>query len=332
MREVARMAGVSVATVGNVLNNPNLVAPATRLKVEEVMLRMEFVRSGPARQLRGLPSNVVGVITLDLGNPFYAQIGRGIEDQLAEAGCITIGCSTDVQVDRERKTLAILEEQAVRGIIISPVDSDLSRITSISRRGMPVVLLDQPSGSTGLCAVAVDNVLGGRLVAEHLLGLGHRNLAFLNTAIAVTPVAERLHGLSQGLRDSGVDPKSALLEIGLRPPRIVAEARAAVDRIVGEARRPTAIVCLNDLSVLGVLQGLQRHRLRVPDDVSVVGYDDLPFAAWLSPPLTTVRQPTYRLGRTAAELLLDEARADHQHREVRFAPELIVRGSTGPPP
>ncbi|WP_165945172.1 LacI family DNA-binding transcriptional regulator [Micromonospora sp. KC723] len=334
MREVAQAAGVSVSTVANVLSRPSIVAPQTRHRVEQAMVAVGYVPHGPARQLRGLPSPIVGSITLDLANPFYAELNRGIEDVLSEAGCLVLACSTDLRPAKERQLLGLLQEQAVRGIIISPIDPDPTALLQVSRRGTPVILIDHARRHLDLCTAAVDDVAGGELAAEHLLSLGHRRIAFLAGAIDPGPVARRREGAQRALIAAGLDPAHALVDIRMsdHPRSSVAVAAQAVEQILATRPALTAIICLNDTAALGVLQGLNAADVRVPDDISVVGYDDLHFAARLSPALTTVHQPKYRLGRAAAELLLDEAHPDHTHRETHFRPTLRVRASTAPAP
>jgi LacI family transcriptional regulator len=333
MRDVALLAGVSVSTVANVLSRPSIVAPETRRRVEQAIEGVGYVPNGPARQLRGVPSSVVGSITLDLANPFYAELNRGIEDRLAEKGCLILTCSTDLRPAKEKQLLKLLQAQSVRGVIISPVGSDPAPLLELSRRGTPVVLIDHPRGQLDLCAVTVDDVLGGQLAAEHLLSLGHRRIAFLGDTDNPWPVARRREGLQQALAAAGLDPDEAMLDIRmqLHPPPLVEAAAAAVEQLLTAAPAPTAVVCLNDIAALGLLDGLQEAGVRVPADISVVGYDDLSFASRLAPPLTTVNQPKYELGHTAADLLLDEARPQHTHREIRFQPSLVVRSSTAPP-
>jgi LacI family transcriptional regulator len=334
MREVARAAGVSVSTVANVLSRPSIVAPDTRHRVEQAILRLGYVPSGPARQLRGLPSPIVGSIILDLANPFYAELNRGIEDRLAEAGCLVLACSTDLLATKEKQILSLLQQQAVRGVIISPIDPDLAPLLEMSRGGTPVVLIDHPRGRLDLCAVAVDHLLGGQLAAGHLLSLGHRHLAFLGGANEPRPVVERRRGADLALAAAGLNPDDAILHLRMpiHPPTLVEAATRAVEQILTAVPRPTAVLCLNDTAALGVLHGLDAAGVRVPADISVVGYDNLQFTSRLAPPLTTVNQPKYELGHTAADLLLDEARPDHTHREIRFQPSLVVRATTAPPP
>ena len=330
MREVARMAGVSVSTVANVLSRPAIVAEKTRRRVELAIDEVGYVPHGPARQLRGLPSPIVGSVTLDLANPFYAEVNRGIEDGLAPAGCLLLAGSTDLRPDKQEQLLHLLEQQAVRGIAIAPAGVDPRPLLWLSGRGIPVVLLDQPRGDLDLCAVAVDDDLGGRLAAAHLIELGHRCVAFLGGAVDPAPVTRRRESLRRALSEAG----AGLLDVRVRihPPTLVDAAAAAVGRILAATPRPTAVVCLNDTAALGLLDGLQAAGVRVPGDISVVGYDDLPIARRLAPPLTTVRQPNYELGQAAAELLLDESRPGHTHREIRFEPSLVIRQSTAPPP
>nr|MDT0662834.1 LacI family DNA-binding transcriptional regulator [Micromonospora sp. DSM 115978] len=334
MREVALAAGVSVSTVANVLSRPAIVAPATRHRVEQAIQRVGYVPNGPARQLRGLPSPLVGSVIMDLANPFFAELNRGIEDRLAEAGCLTLACSTDLRANRERQVLDLLQQQAVRGIIIAPIGPDPAALLDLTARGTPVVLVDHARGPLDLCAAIVDDVLGGRIAAEHLIALGHRRIAYLSGTVEPDPVKRRRTGVREALTAAGLDPEEALLDVRLsvHPPALVDAATAAVEQLLTIRPAPTAVLCVNDTAALGVLEGLAAAGRRVPEDISVVGYDDLRFAARLAPPLTTVSQPNYQLGRTAAELLLDEARPAHTHREIQFRPTLVIRSSTAAAP
>jgi len=331
MREVAAAAGVSPSTVGNVLNNPDIVAPETRTRVEQAMAQIGFVRSGTARQLRGLPSRMVGVVTLDAGNPFYAEVNRGIEDRLAEDGCMALVSSSDAQLARELQALSAMEEHGVRGIIVAPADERLDRLAGVSDRGTPVVLLDHPRGPLDLCAVTVDNALAGALVADHLIALGHQRIALVWPETAVGPVCDRRDGIRHALAAAGLDPRRALTEVAVARLRNIDAADAAVDAILADPHRPTAVVCYNDLTALGVMRGAERRGVAVPDEISLVGFDDLQFSGLLSPKLTTVHNPKYAIGRRCAELLLAEADPDHRHREVLLRPALVVRESTAPP-
>lgn len=295
------------------------------------MAQVGFVRNGAARQLRGVPSRVVGAVILDLANPFYAEVGRGIEDRVAEAGCMLMLCSTDAQAEKEAQHLRVLEEHGVRGVLIAPAGR-LDLLADMPRRGTPVVLLDHPQQHAHLCAVTVDNVRGGQLAAEHVLSLGHRRLAFLHSSLGARQSAQRRQGIRQALDATGLDPDAALIDVHLPPPDVAGGADAALDRLLAGPDAPTALICFNDIAALGALRGLRRLGVAVPDDISVVGYDDVQFSAELAPALTTVQQPKYQLGRAAADLLLDESRPGHQHQEILLRPTLVIRGSTGTAP
>jgi LacI family transcriptional regulator len=328
---VAEQAGVSVSTVSNVLNRPAVVADETRRRVEEAMAATGYVRNAQARQLRGMPSAIVGVVILDLANPFYGELARGVEDTLALSGHHLLMASTDSSPDKERRQLRALEEHGVRGVLLTPVATPGRRIREMARHGTGVVLVDHPGGPE-TCSVTTDNVLGARLAVDHLLALGHERIAFLRGSLKVRSVSDRRLGAAQSIAAAGLDPATALREVSLPASGGADGAEEALDAALAHPDPPTALFCQNDIAALGAIRGLRRRGLRVPDDVSVVGYDNVPFADVLDPGLTTVDQPSYDLGRAGADLVLDEARSGHVHHQVVFRPSLVVRGSTAPPP
>jgi LacI family transcriptional regulator len=332
IRQVAEAASVSMSTVSNVLNNPQVVSVGTRRRVERAMATVGYVRNNAARQLRGAPSITVGCVLLDSANPFFAELARGIEDRLTEAGCMLIVCSTDVRVERETRYLQMLEELGVRGILLAPASSHLAAAAAVSRRGTPVVLVDHPRAGMRACAVAVDDVRGGELAAEHLLELGHRRIALLQAEGDVPSVVSRAEGVRRGLAAARLNLATTMVHVPVPPPAGVHEAEAAAAHVLAAAPRPTAVVCFNDIAAVGLMRGLRAAGVAIPGQLSVVGYDDVVFASQLAPALTTIRQPTYQLGRTAADLLLAENSPGHRHREIRFTPDLVVRESTAPPP
>lgn len=331
IREVAAAAGVSESTVSNVLNNPQVVKPETRERVEQAFTQVGFVRNRAAGQLRGAPSAVVGCVLLDAANTFYAEVARGVENRLTEAGCLHLLCSTDVNADRERRYLRMLEEQGVRAVIVNPVVQELDELVALTRRGTPVVLLDHPQSGADLCAVTVDNVAGGQLAAEHLLNLGHRRIVFLRPSVLVSTIRQRREGAELACVSAGTDPRRVLVDVRVPPARVDAVDDAVIAHILAIRPQPTAVLCFNDFVAVSLLRGLRRRGLAVPQDMSVVGYDDVHFASELFPALTTVRQPTYDLGRSAAELALSEHEPRHSHRELVFRLQLMSRESTAAP-
>jgi LacI family transcriptional regulator len=329
IREVAARAGVSVGTVSNVLNRPELVAETTRSRVRLAIDELGYVLNDSARQLRAGRSRAIGAVVLDVANPFFTEVVRGVEDTVSTDGYVVILCSSDDSAEKEGRYLRLLEEQRVLGVLITPVHSDSSYLRRLCGRGIRVVLLDRPSSSKELCSVAVDDVLGGELAASHLLAQGHTRLGFVNGPVSIRQCADRRRGVRRAVRAAGLDPRTAVVEV-TRPALNAHQGEASVAALLAARPRPTAVFCANDLLALGVLRGLAAKGLAVPDDLALVGYDDIEVAAMLSTPLTSVRQPKYQLGQAAAELLLAEAHEPdtHRHAQTMFQPELVVRESS----
>jgi LacI family transcriptional regulator len=330
IREVAAHACVSVGTVSNVLNRPDVVAEPTRSRVQAAIKQLGFIRNESARQLRAGRSRTVGLVVLDVANPFFTDVARGVEDEASESGLAVILCNSDDQQTKETHYLELLEEHRVQGILITPVSGGYERLARLQRRGTPVVLLDSRSPTRGQCSVSVDDVLGGDIAVTHLLEARHERIAFVGGPMTIRQVADRREGAIRALERSGLrgDQLQVIETAALNVPA----GKLAGAEIAGmpAGRRPTAVFCANDLLALGVLQEMTASRIRVPDSISIVGYDDIDFAAAAAVPLSSVRQPRHLLGRTAAQLLLDEAlgEASHQHRQVVFEPELVIRQSS----
>src|SRR3954454_13627831 len=330
IRDVALRAGVSVGTVSNVLNRPEQVGEATRDRVLAAIGALGFVRNESARHLRAGRSRTIGLVVLDIANPFFTDVARGVEEVAGAAGLAVILCNSDDRADKEIAHLDVLTEQRVQGVLITPTAELAPHVEALRSRGTPVVLLDRRAPGPQQCAVAVDDVLGGRLAAEHLLERGHRRIAFIGGSAGLPQVQERHDGVVAAVLD-GTGSEEALTV--LSPPALTAAGgREAAAQIIGlpAGRRPTAAVCANDLMALGVLQEMVRHGVRVPEDFAIVGYDDIDFAAAAAVPLTSVRKPRVELGLRAAELLLDEATrgTEHVHEQPVFEPTLVVRESS----
>jgi LacI family transcriptional regulator len=329
VKDVAAAAGVSIATVSNVLNRPGLVSTATRARVEKAMLDLGFVRNESARQLRAGRSRIIAYVMLDASNPFFTDVARGIEDAAEEADLSVFLCNSDQVSQREIVHLTRLQQQRVQGVLITPVDPEDRSLDSVADRGTPLVLVDRSRPGDRYCSVAVDDVLGGRLAVEHLLDLGYSRVAFVGGPERIGQVRDRREGARLALKKAGHRGRD-LVEIDTEA-LTVAEGRSAGERIAGMRKdvRPTAAFCANDLLALGLLQQCVALGIRVPDDLAIVGYDDIDFAAAAAVPLTSVRQPRRELGRRAAELLIDEAgNPRHQHQQVTFEPQLVARAST----
>lgn len=328
VREVARQAGVSVGTVSNVLNRPDAVAPATRQRVLDAIEHLGFVRNEAARQLRSGHSTTIGLVVLDVANPFFTDVARGAEVMADAQGSTVILCNSAEDPAREARHLAMLEELRVQGVLITPVDIDTPHIDRLLAHGVPVVFVDRASAQRHRCSVAVDDQWGGLIAVRHLLAHGHRAIGFVGGPFHIRQVADRHRGAERAVAEQ----HGAGIQIFTTTSLTVAEGRDAGERLLAldRTKRPTAVFCANDLIALGVLQAAVQGGWRVPEELAIVGYDDIEFAAAAAVPLSSVRQPREQLGRTGAQLLAEEV-ADpdtHAHRQVVYEPDLVVRASS----
>jgi LacI family transcriptional regulator len=330
IKDVAARAGVSVGTVSNVLNRPYLVSTTTRARVQSAIDALGFVRNEAARHLRAGQSRTLAYVLLDAGNPFFTDVARGMEQVASEQDLAVFLCNSAENARREDDYLDLLLEQRMRGVLITPVNLANERLAALPARGVPVVLVDSAGDENKHCSVGVDDVEGGDLAVSHLLEQGHRNIAFLGGPLSIPQVRDRQAGARRALDRAGA-PHSALTVLETSALN-VAEGQRAGQRLLGlpGSRRPTAVFCANDLLALGLLQEMTTQGVPVPDEVAIVGFDDIEFAAAAAVPLTSVRQPREALGRRAVELLLEEEEADgdHEHRSIKFSPELVVRASS----
>jgi LacI family transcriptional regulator len=327
IRDVAAEASVSVGTVSNVLNAPERVAPATVARVHAAIERLGFVRNDAARQLRAGRSRCVGLLVLDVGNPFFTDVARAAERRAAGHDLVVLLGTSDDDAQRERVYLDTFDEQRVFGLLISPVSHDLDRVRALHGRGVPVVLLDRDGTGTPFPSVAVDDVAGGRLAVRHLCERGRRRLAYVGGPSGLRQITDRLAGARAAVAEF---PGVSLEVIPTDEPSVLA-GRAAGERLSERppGHRPDAVFCANDLLAIGLLQGLTGGGLRVPDDVALIGYDDIDFARSAGVPLSSIRQPSSDIGTTAIELLIAAADAPAAApRHVVFRPELVARAST----
>jgi LacI family transcriptional regulator len=293
------------------------------------MEELGFVRNEGARQLRAGHSRTLAYVMLDATNPFFTDVAQGIELAAEAADLSLFLCNSDNRSTRENTHLALLQQQRVQGILITPVDPDSAQLDQIARHGTPLVIVDRTRKERSFCSVAVDDLLGGRLAVEHLVDQGHTRVAFIGGPRSIGQVEDRYQGAREAWAESDL-PDDGLVLLGTASPT-VAEGRSAGERLAGipAKRRPTGAFCANDLLALGLLQQSIVSGRRVPQDLAIVGYDDIEFASAAAVPLTSVRQPRQELGRRAAELVLDEANnPEHVHQQITYEPELVARTST----
>jgi len=330
VRDVALRAGVSVGTVSNVMNHPDKVAAATVERVRAAIDELGFIPNDAARQLRNGRSKTIGLVVLDVRNPFFTDVARGAEDEAALAGLIVTLGNSDENTEREAVYLDLFEQQRVHGILISPYADITPRLHSLRARGIPAVLVDRTSPDTSISSVSVDDIAGGAMAVEHLAAQGRRRIAFVGGPLEIRQVADRLEGAR---RAAAAHPGLTLEIIDIAASTVI-EGRAAGAAIVARnpEQRPDAVFAANDLISMGVLQALmmQGANVRVPEEIALIGYDDIDFASAAVVPLSSIRQPSALIGGTAVQILLEEA-ADPSidARQIEFQPELVVRASTG---
>ena len=328
IHDVAERAGVSVGTVSNVLNRPDVVAERTRERVQTAIDELGFVWNNGARQLRGIRNPSIALIVLDVANPFFTEVARGVERAAAAADHLVVLVTSDSSPDREERALRLLDEQRVAGILISPAGQhDSNRLAEIRRHGTRVVLLDRHPTQGDHCSVAIDDTSGARQVARHLVDLGHQQMGLLNGPRDLKPCAERRDGFLSAHAEAGL----ALAEgCDIEGPMTIEDGERLAGEMFDRGDVPTALFCGNDLMAIGAERAAITRGLRIPQDIAVVGYDDIRFAETSLVPLTSVRNPAYELGLRAAELLLDEVSngAEHTHTSLLLEPQLVVREST----
>ncbi|MBG6085084.1 LacI family DNA-binding transcriptional regulator [Zhihengliuella flava] len=327
VKDVADRAGVSVGTVSNVLNNPDRVSEHTRERVQGAIAELGFVRNDAARQLRAGHSRTIGLVVLDASNPFYAALARGAEEEATAHNFSLLLASSLEDSRREARYLDLFEEQRVQGILLSPVGESAPRVTDLAHHGVNTVLVDRDAETQDYGSVSVDDVHGGRIAVEHLINTGRTRIAFLAARSELRQVADRWRGAQEAVAAATADGRDVSLERLEADALTTLSGRAAILDLVQRDRLPDAIFCANDLLATGALQGfIMDGRYSIPEDVALVGYDDIEFASSAIVPLTTIRRPAEQLGKTAVRMLLGDTASE---RTV-FEPELIARASSTP--
>ncbi len=325
LRDIAKKAGVSVGTASNVLNRPGIVAPETAKRVLQVIEEMGYNPNGYVKQMSAGHSRTLGLVVPNVSNPFFAEVARGVEDVAAKKNYAVFICNTNESNQREERFMSVLIEQMVKGVLITPTSLKPGHIKMLKERGISVTLIDAAGKTSNECSVSVNDVRGGEIAIEHLAELHHTNIAWVCGPETIPQAADRSKGVAAAA-------KSHKLQI--QTIRAASMTFAAGEEVVADylalPDRPTAIFCANDLLALGMMRGLMARGIRIPDDVSLIGYDDIEFAPSAAVPLTSIAQPAYQLGTVATQLLLSECEGieAHAHQEVNFQPELVIRNTT----
>ena len=336
MSDVAKLAGVSTMTVSRVVNDSGYASADTRARVRAAVEELGYVPNALARQLRSKRAKTVALVVSDISNPFFTTIARGVEDYFVDHGFSVIYCNSDESEVEEELYLRMLIERQVDGILLVPARSSGESFRLLGAHDVPVVALDRRVDADNVDSVRCDSEAGAHDLARHLVDLGHRRIAVLTGRRTVSTSTDRVAGVRRALEEAGLALDDALVHFGgfnLGKLNQADGHRMATEVLAAPGQRPTAIFCANNFIAFGAIRALREAGLRVPDDMSVVAFDDLP-EEWVDDPfLTVVAQPAYEIGRHAATRLLDQISGGHQPRgESEVLPfDLIIRRSSAPP-
>jgi LacI family transcriptional regulator len=328
LKELAAKSGVHPSTVSRIVNDdPGLrVSPETRARVKSLVKKTGYRPDGMARGLKLRQSFVLGVLVPDVLNPLFAAIFRGVEDAALEEGYTVILSSTDGHEEREREILFALQSRMIDGMVVASASLRDSSVRWLREHEIPHVLVNRYSDQKDYF-VGTDDKHGARLATEHLLALGHRRIAHLAGPQRISTALNRRRGYEEALKAAGIKPDPALIvETGF-----VGAGVTATHRLLEQRKRPTAVVAVNDTAAVGAYDAAERLGLRIPVDLAITGYNDIPLAARLRPGLTTIHVPAQEFGRAAARMLLEQMVDGRlEPKRIILPQELVVRGSTDP--
>ncbi|HXQ81973.1 MAG TPA: LacI family DNA-binding transcriptional regulator [Opitutaceae bacterium] len=325
--DVARRAKVNISTVSRTINQTGKIGLKTQERVRRVMSEMNYKPNRVARRLRTREgkSNLLGLVIPNIQNPFFADLARGVEDVAYENDFAVLLCNYDEDPTREQFYLDILQAESVDGIILPPIHENDAAVLQVVRNGTPIVCVDRSLSSAALDKVEVDNRRGSFEAVEYLIGLGHRNIGFIGGPADSSTGRERLAGYNAAHEKAGVPIKTQYVRFGDYKP---GSGRRLAEELLSEPDPPTALFVCNCLMTVGALGTVYEMGLHIPDQIAIIGFDELPLASVFNPPLTVVRQPAYEVGKCAAELMIK--RLDDPRRaptSLMLSPELIIRKS-----
>jgi DNA-binding LacI/PurR family transcriptional regulator len=327
IRDVATHAGVSPATVSRVLNNYPFLKPEVRQKVLNGIAALGYERNRVAQRLRATRSLVIGIIVADITNPFLSTIMATVEAFFFERGYSVLMSNTASNPQKELDYLSMMENEAVAGLIVVPTSENVNRIAELAEKGLPIVVIDRRMANLSLDCVLSDNVEGARIAVEHLIRLGHERIAHIGGPLHLSSGRERLQGYREAMRDAGIAVNEGWIRVGNHMYESGYQNTLA---ILAEHHELTALFIENNMMSLGALTALHDRNMRIPDDIAVVGFDDVSWSTILNPPLTVIAQATTDIGNQAAALLLERIEQPSLPARTHILPTtLIVRGSCG---
>jgi len=326
IRDVAKKAGVSVATVSHVINGTRKVAPETEARVRRAMEALGYQPNAIAQSLRKRTTYAIGILVSDITNPFFATLVRGAEDAALEAGYSVIMCNSDEDPQKEDMYIRALWRRRIDGMLIAPTrDGTSPALQELVRRKLPFVFVDRKAKGIEADAVLSDNIGGAYLATKHLIERGHKRIGIVLGIPGATTTEERLLGYRQALEETGLPFTEDLVVWG---GYRMEGGRKACAQLLSLSDPPTAIFSTNNLMTVGVLQELSHRSIKIPEEVAVVGFDDLEWAEIVYPPLTVVAQRPYEIGYQAFKILLRRLNRSEGMQEVRVSVELKIRRSS----
>jgi LacI family transcriptional regulator len=331
IRDVARRAEVHPGTASRALNEAtlSLVKPETAERVMAAALALGYKPDYLARSFKTRRTFSIGVVIPDINNPLFPPIVRGVEDRLATSGYFALLANTENDVEREGRIIEGMLGRRIDGLLLATARRKDPLLAELGRQGIAVVLVNRVVEDHPFSSVSSDDRAGARMVIEHPVGLGHRQIAHVAEPQSLSTGYHRYRGFLSSMTDSGLKAGKSTVAFAARFS--IAEGLRCATQLLSRPAPPTAIIAANDMLALGCYTAPERLGLTCPDDVSVVGFNDMPFIDRVHPPLTTVRIPQYELGAHAADLLLERvAEPATPIKIVLLAPQLVVRGSTGP--
>jgi LacI family transcriptional regulator len=327
IKDVARRAGVSVSTVSRVLNNHPHVGQEVRERVHAVIQELHYEPSRVAQRLRATESRLVGVIFSDIANPFYIDVLQSIEHTLSRQAMSVLISNADSDPDREEAFIRIMLNENIAGLIIAPTKEDVPALAVAASNGLPIVVVDRRLSNVDVDTVLVDNFKGALAAVQHLIELGHTRIGVLSGPLHLTSGRERYTGYLQAMSDAGLTVDSSLTRFGNYRE---SSGYELTQELLTSPAPPSALFVANNLMAIGALNAIHQLGCKIPDEVAIIGFDDLPWAISLNPPLTTVAQPTSEIGTRAAELLLDRIKdRTRTTRTIVLPTQLRVRASCG---
>jgi LacI family transcriptional regulator len=331
IREVAKDCGVALSTVSNALAGKTSVAEATRLKVEEAAKRLGYRASGVARALRMQRTFTIGVLMADVSNPSSPDFLRGIEDVADQEKCSLLLCNTDEILEKQISHMKVLLDRQVDGLVLVSQHCDAPEVRELLDSGTPFVLLQRRSLAHKDDYVGADNQAGISAAVQHLVELGHRRIGYMRGPVGSSTVAERVAAFQRVAAEHGLDTDDGLIVQGNYQ---IDGGYEAASRLLDLENPPTAILAANDMSAMGTFNAAHERGLRIPQDISVVGLDNIQMASFSFIDLTTINLPKRDMGAAAVTLLMQRIRKKRTvtAKEVSFPMELVVRGSTGVAP